>query len=216
MLNVETIPVTEFGQNCRILWCSETKECVILDPGGEAEKVLARVAKLGVTPKQIWLTHSHLDHCAGVPGILETLPLALVGHPAEKMLRQNVASLALMYGMNPSDWPNCPEPTIEVVGGEELCVGNCVCSVLFTPGHSPGHVSFYFAKDGVLASGDVLFNGSIGRTDLPGGDMNTLVQSIRQKLFTLPGATRVLCGHGEDTTIAEEQISNPFVGKRAS
>ena len=121
-----------------------------------------------------------------------------------------------MYGMDPADWPNCPEPSIEVVGGEEVCVGNCKAQVLFTPGHSPGHVSFYFPQDSILASGDVLFKGSIGRTDLPGGEMKTLVQSIHTKIFTLPGNTRVLCGHGEDTTIAEEQISNPFVGKRAS
>lgn len=216
MLHVETIPVTEFGQNCRILWCSETKECVIVDPGGEADKILARIDKLGVTPKQIWLTHSHLDHCAGVAPLMKKRTVALVGHPAEKMLRNNVGSVAQMYGMDPADWPNCPEPSIEVVGGEEVCVGNCKAQVLFTPGHSPGHVSFYFAQDSILASGDVLFKGSIGRTDLPGGEMKTLVQSIHAKIFTLPGNTRVLCGHGEDTTIAEEQISNPFVGKRAS
>jgi hydroxyacylglutathione hydrolase len=216
MLHVDTIPVTEFGQNCRILWCSETKECVIVDPGGEAEKILGRVEKLGVSPKQIWLTHSHLDHCAAVAPLMKKLSVALVGHPAEKMLRNNVGSFAQMYGMDPSEWPNCPEPSIEVVGGEEVCVGNCKAQVLFTPGHSPGHVSFYFPQDSILASGDVLFKGSIGRTDLPGGDMKTLVHSIHSKIFTLPGNTRVLCGHGEDTTIAEEQISNPFVGKRAS
>ncbi len=188
----------------------------MVDPGGESDKIAARIEKLGVNPKQVWLTHSHLDHCAGVGPLLKRFPVALLGHPGEKMLRANVTSIAVMYGMNPTEWLNCPEPTIEVVGGEEVCVGNCKAKVLFTPGHSPGHVSFYFAEDGVLASGDVLFKGSIGRTDLPGGDMKTLVQSINSKLFTLPGSTRVLCGHGDDTTIGEEQISNPFVGKRAS
>lgn len=216
MLNVETIPVTEFAQNARVLWCSETKECVVVDPGGDSEEIIDRIEKLGVSPKQIWLTHSHLDHCAGVAPLLKRFPVALLAHPNGKMMRANVGSIAQMYGMNPTDWPNCPEPTIEVVGGEEVCVGNCKAKVLFTPGHSPDHVSFYFAEDGVIASGDVLFKSSIGRTDLPGGEMKTLVQSIHTKLFTLPGSTRVLCGHGEDTTIAEEQVSNPFVGKRAS
>jgi hydroxyacylglutathione hydrolase len=202
MLNVETIPVTEFGQNSRILWCSETKQGVIVDPGGDAEKILATAQRLGVTISAVWLTHSHLDHCGGVQPILDALKVPLV--------RNNVKSIAQMYGMSPAEWYNCPEPTVEVRGGESLSIGNSSCVVLFTPGHSPGHVSYYFERDGIVASGDVLFAGSIGRTDLPGGDTKTLLDAIRREIFTLPAETRVLTGHGPDTTVGEEKASNPF------
>lgn len=211
MLKVETVPVTEFAQNSRILWCSETKEGVIVDPGGDAEKILATVKRLGVKITQIWLTHSHLDHCGGVEPLLADLKVPLVAHPEERMMRSNVKAIAQMYGMSPRDWHNCPEPDKEVRGGEKLAVGNRQCEVLFTPGHSPGHVSFYFPQDNVVASGDVLFAGSIGRTDLPGGDMKTLLESIRQRIFTLPPTTRVLTGHGPDTTVEEEVATNPFL-----
>ncbi len=216
MLNVETIPVTEFGQNSRILWCSDTKEAVIVDPGGEGEKILAMAKDLGVSVKAVWLTHSHLDHCGGVAPILDALnvhgglKVSLVGHPEERMMRNNVKSIAQMYGMSPAEWYNCPEPSVTVQGGETLSVGNSSCVVLFTPGHSPGHVSYYFERDQIVASGDVLFAGSIGRTDLPGGDTKTLLNAIRREIFTLPPTTRVLTGHGPDTTVGEEKASNPF------
>ena len=211
MLQVETIPVTEFAQNARILWCSDTKQGVIVDPGGESAKILGVAKRLGVTITQVWLTHSHLDHCGGVEPLLNELQVPLVANPEEKMMRSNVKAIAQMYGMSPSEWHNSPEPQIAVRGGEELKIGNSPCKVLFTPGHSPGHVSFYFPKDAIVASGDVLFAGSIGRTDLPGGDMKTLLEVIRRELFTLPGDTRVLTGHGPDTNIAEEIASNPFL-----
>lgn len=211
MLKIETIPVTEFAQNARVLWCSDTKEGVVVDPGGDIEKILAVVRRLGIKVSQVWLTHSHLDHCGGVEPLLKELKVPLVANPEERMMRSNVKSIAQMYGMSPSEWHNCPEPDIEIRGGEELKVGNSSCKVLFTPGHSPGHVSFYFAKDGVLASGDVLFAGSIGRTDLPGGDMKTLLAVIRKEIFTLPGSTKVLTGHGPDTTVEEEKSTNPFL-----
>ena len=210
MLNVETIPVTEFGQNCRILWCSETKDAVVVDPGGDSEKIVAAAKRLGVSINAIWLTHSHLDHCGGVAPLLESLNVPLVANPEERMMRSNVKSIAQMYGMSPAEWHNCPEPTVNVRGGESLSVGNSSCVVLFTPGHSPGHVSFYFERDRIVASGDVLFAGSIGRTDLPGGDTKTLLDAIRREIFTLPPETRVLTGHGPDTTVGEEKASNPF------
>ena len=210
MLNVETIPVTEFGQNARILWCSETKDAVIIDPGGDADKILAGVNRLGVTVKAVWLTHSHLDHCGGVAPLLEAINVPLVANPEERMMRTNVKSIALMYGMSPDEWHNCPEPTVTIRGGETLSIGNSSCVVLFTPGHSPGHVSYYFEKERRVASGDVLFAGSIGRTDLPGGDSKTLLAAIRREIFTLPAETRVLTGHGPGTTVGEEKASNPF------
>jgi hydroxyacylglutathione hydrolase len=211
MLNVETVPVTEFFQNARILWCDTTRKGVIVDPGGEPQKILQAVTRLNISITEIWLTHSHLDHCGGVAPLIEALKVPLVAHPAEEMLRKNVKSVAQMYGMPTDEWYNAPEPDVRVTGGETLSVGAFKAKVLFTPGHSPGHVSFYFAEAGIVLGGDTLFAGSIGRTDLPGGDMQTLLGSIRSQLLPLPPTTRVLSGHGEDTTIGEEMAANPFL-----
>jgi glyoxylase-like metal-dependent hydrolase (beta-lactamase superfamily II) len=116
-----------------------------------------------------------------------------------------------MYGLPASEWFDCPEPSIAIRGGEVLSLGNLRAEVLFTPGHSPGHVSFYFRSEKVLISGDTLFSGSIGRTDLPGGDHRTLIASIRENILTLDDEVRVLSGHGDDTTVGIERRSNPFL-----
>ena len=217
MLKIETIPVTEFDQNARIVWSESSSEGVVVDPGGEPQKILGVAKALGVKLTQVWLTHSHLDHCGAVQPIVDELKIPVVAHPAEKMLRANVQSIAQMYGMPEGDLKNCPEPDLVVRGGETLRVGSHEAVVLFTPGHSPGHVSFFFKADGIVVSGDTLFAGSIGRTDLPGGDTDlpggdteTLLKSIREELFSLPPETRVLSGHGPDTTIGHEARTNPF------
>jgi glyoxylase-like metal-dependent hydrolase (beta-lactamase superfamily II) len=215
MLSITTIPVTVFAQNARIVACTTTKECVIVDPGGDADEIVKQVSKLGLSCKAIWLTHSHLDHCAGVAPLLEHYKVPLFGHKNEAQMRATVSTIAMMYGLPPAEWPNCPEPTDFLSGGETVRVGECAAKVLFTPGHSPGSVSFYFESDGVLLGGDVLFQGSIGRTDLPGGDHNQLIATIRRELFVLPDDTRVLSGHGEDTTIGIERFSNPYCAERA-
>jgi hydroxyacylglutathione hydrolase len=211
MVEVITIPVTVFGQNARILWCSETKDAVIVDPGGDCDLIEDACSASGVKVTGIWLTHSHLDHCAGVSALLRTYTVPLLAHPDEKMLRERIPDIARMYGLPAEEWPACPEPTQPIRGGEDLAIGDVRVKVLFTPGHSPGHVSFYFPEDGVVVSGDALFRGSIGRTDLPGGDHAQLISSIRSQLLRLPEGTRVLSGHGEDTTIGEERTSNPFL-----
>ena len=174
MLEVLTIPVTVFGQNARVLWCSETKKGVVVDPGGDAELLAQACSSNGIEVQEIWLTHSHLDHCAGVASLLVKYSVPLVAHPNEKMLREKIPDIAQMYGLPREDWPRCPEPDRVISGGEELWVGQVKAKVLFTPGHSPGHVSFYFPADRVLVSGDVLFQGSIGRTDLPGHPSRSL------------------------------------------
>jgi hydroxyacylglutathione hydrolase len=211
MLKIETIPVTDFMQNARVVWDSGTKQGVIVDPGGDAEEILAVVDREGLSIKEIWLTHSHLDHCGAVAPLMKRLSCALVAHPEEAMMRSGVQAIASMYGLPQSKWHNCPEPTTCVTGGEALTVGPYQASVLFTPGHSPGHVSFYFSNENTLLSGDALFAGSIGRTDLPGGNHRELISSIKERILCLPDETRVLSGHGEDTTVGRERKSNPFL-----
>lgn len=210
MLIIHTIIVTPFMQNARILVDSETNQGVIVDPGGDSDRILTEFRKTGAVYKGIWLTHSHLDHCGGVKRIMEKLEGDLWGHPDEAMMRASVTMVAQMYGM-PSDLlDDCPEPNHFISGGENIKLGNLEFNVLHTPGHSPGHLSFYCAKEKVVISGDVLFSGSIGRTDLPGGDHKTLIRIVREKLFTLPSDTKVLSGHGSDTTIGNELRTNPF------
>jgi hydroxyacylglutathione hydrolase len=211
MLKIETVQVTEFMQNARVVWDSETHDGVIVDPGGDAEKIMSVVRREKVKVREVWLTHSHLDHCGGVAPLLRELGCALVAHPEESMMRQGVQTIAAMYGLPPGDWHNCPEPSVVVSGGESLAVGSHTAQVLFTPGHSPGHVSFYFSKENTLLSGDVLFYGSIGRTDLPGGNHRELISSIKERILPLPDDTKVLSGHGEDTTVGRERASNPFL-----
>jgi hydroxyacylglutathione hydrolase len=217
MLQIHTEPVTPFDQNARILSCSESKEAVVIDPGGDADIIISAIKDQGLTCKAVWLTHSHLDHCGAVAPILKEFQVPLYGHPFEKDLRQAVLTIVGLYGLPPYGWENCPEPTTYITGGEELVLGKLKAKVLFTPGHSPGHLSFHFEDQKVVVSGDALFAGSIGRTDLPGGDHDTLIKSIEEKLLTLPDDTRVLSGHGEDTTIGAERKSNPFlsgIGRR--
>jgi hydroxyacylglutathione hydrolase len=210
MLKIETIHVTPFPQNARIIWDSDSRDAVIIDPGGDAEKILERVRALGLAVSAIWLTHSHLDHCGGVLPLLKQLNVPLFGHPAEAEFRATVVGIAQMYGLPASEWHNCPEPSNYISGGETLSVGAFKATVLFTPGHSPGHVSFHFATEKVLVSGDTLFAGSIGRTDLPGGNHGELLHSIRSQIFTLDPETQVMSGHGDDTTVGVEKSTNPF------
>jgi hydroxyacylglutathione hydrolase len=211
MLKIATIVVTPFAQNCRVVWCSETQEGVVVDPGGEVDEILRVVEDNRVLVRAIWLTHAHLDHCAGVAPLLEKVSVPLFAHADEKTLRGSVSTIARMYGLPASEWLNCPEPDILLRGGEVVAVGNQEAEVRFAPGHSPGHVVFYFESQKIVLAGDTLFAGSIGRTDLPGGNHSQLLTSVREALMTLPDETEVLSGHGEDTTIGRERRSNPFL-----
>lgn len=211
MLEVKTVTVTGFQQNCRIAICTEKKEAVIVDPGGDAPQILKALEKSGATLAGVWLTHSHLDHCGGVAEILRKYPVELWAHPGEKFFRQRVTEICAMYGMPSEGMENCPEPQHLISGGETLSVGNLSFAVLFTPGHSPGHVCFHHSESRTLLAGDTLFAGSIGRTDLPGGNGRQLLDSIESAILSLPDDTKVLPGHGPDTTVGVEREGNPFL-----
>lgn len=212
MLEIITIPVTPFVQNCRLLIDSQVGPgCVLVDPGGDAELILSEIANRQLTLESIWLTHSHLDHCGAVSEILKHGRVDLMAHPDEEILRSKVEDLCTMYGIAGAKMKNCPEPTVYLKGEETLTFAGHFFRVLFTPGHSPGHLCFYCKESADLIAGDTLFQGSIGRTDLPGGDHRQLINSIRSEILSLPDQTKVLPGHGPDTTVGVEKRSNPFL-----
>lgn len=211
-LEIITLEVTAFSQNCRILYDSEESTCIVIDPGGDSEKITNKISKLNRKISEIWLTHSHLDHCGGVRDLLKKNEgIKLLGSIIEKELRQRVEDICKMYGLIGSDLKNCPEPDQYIEGGEKLKIGKFSFDVLSTPGHSPGHLSFYCADANIILAGDTVFYRSIGRTDLPGGDHKTLISNIKKKVLSLPPETRILSGHGPETTVGEEMRSNPFL-----
>ena len=211
MIRVVEIEVTPFAQLARLLIDEHSKDAVIVDPGGDSEKILAAIAREGVHCRGMWVTHSHLDHCGGVAALKRRLGLPLCAHAAEREMRGSVESYAELFGIGGCGLENCPEPDTLLCGGEELAVGASTFKVLFAPGHSPGHLCFYSAQDRMLLAGDVIFAGSIGRTDLPGGSMEVLLASIRETILTLPDETRIYPGHGPSTTVGREKVSNPFL-----
>jgi hydroxyacylglutathione hydrolase len=211
MLEIKTLPVTELQQNCRILWKQGTTQALVVDPGGDAPLISSFLKSQGLVCEQIWLTHSHFDHCGGVARLMSEGVKILYGHIIEREFRQRVEDILTLYGISSKDMKNSPEPTHYIKGGETLEFQSVEFKVLFTPGHSPGHLCFYAPSENVLLAGDTLFNGSIGRTDLPGGDYKTLINSIVEKILILPDDTKVLSGHGPDTTIGHERKNNPFL-----
>lgn len=204
---VKQLPVGAIGTNCYIVGCEETKEGVIIDPGDEAERILAEVKAAGLAIKYVLNTHAHFDHILANGPVVKATGAPLALHPLDlPLLRQKGG--AEFFGLQA---PASPEPDIALAEGDTLSFGTHVFQVLFTPGHTPGHVSFYEARAGIIFDGDVLFAGGIGRTDLPGGDYETLMNSIAEKLMVLPDETIVCSGHGEVTTIGREREGNPWL-----
>ena len=192
--------------NCFILGCEETKKAAVIDPGDETDKILRTLADEGLTVEQIINTHCHFDHAGGNKKMRDVTGAPLVIHALEIPVLNNLAASASRWGLSADD---SPVPDRMVADGDTISFGNITLKVIHTPGHSPGGISLY--TNDCLFVGDTLFAGSIGRTDFPGGDHQTLLTSIREKLFPLGDDVRVYTGHGPETTIGTEKRTNPFV-----
>jgi hydroxyacylglutathione hydrolase len=210
-LEFHVIPVTAFQQNCSLLICSESRAAVLIDPGGDLELIEAQLEALGAELKEIWLTHGHLDHAGASRTLADRCKVPLIGpHEADRFWLQRLEAQAQNYGL--PAYANF-EPDRWLTEQDTLKLGEYEFQVIHCPGHTPGHVVFYQKEEGLLIAGDVLFAGSIGRTDFPMSCHEDLVTAIKTKLFTLPEAVCVAPGHGPTTTIGREKKSNPYVGK---
>ncbi|MGI3125883.1 MBL fold metallo-hydrolase [Nitratireductor sp. PBL-C9] len=209
-LRAGVIPVTPFQQNCTILFDEETKVGVVVDPGGEVDRIRAAIEENGIAVEAIWLTHGHIDHAGGAMDLKEALGVPLIGpHEDDRDLLSNLENQARMFGLDQSVRNVTPDRYLNE--GETVSFGDHVFEVFHCPGHAPGHVVF-FNRDARFAHvGDVLFNGSIGRTDLPGGDHDALIRSIKDKLLPLGDDIGFLCGHGPGGRFGDERRSNPFL-----
>ena len=211
MLEIVSFILGPVQTNAYLVADSETKEAVVIDPAWDGDIILAEAQKRGWRIGHLWYTHAHFDHIGGAGAIADALnPLPLVAlHPNDHVLWRAGGGGALFgFDIDPG-----PEPTIDFVHGQILKLGSYEFEVRFTPGHTTGHCVLYVPSEKVCFCGDLIFNGSVGRTDLPGGDWNALVKSIQEQIFTMPDETRLLSGHGPETTVGEEKRSNPFVGK---
>lgn len=207
MLEIYEVPVTPFMQNCTLLVCSETKKAAVCDCG-DAGPVIRAAEQLGVTIEKVIATHGHLDHIGGTAELKEALGIPFHFPRGDDYLREGLVQQAMMYGFPPVE---IPEVDFDLIAGEPMVIGNVSLEVLFCPGHTKGHVVFFDPVGKQAIAGDVLFQGGIGRSDLPGGNEAQLFESIRTQLYTLPPETVVHCGHGPTTTIGREAVSNPFV-----
>ena len=208
-MEISTFTGPGFGENAYLLVCEETRSCAAVDPGGGAGELIRAIESEGLILEAVFLTHAHLDHVEGVRAVREAFPdVPIWLHPDDLPLYRGVQRQAAMFGLSAEAQP---EPTDEIVPGEPLRFGSCELEVRFTPGHAPGHVILVSPDDGFAVVGDVVFQGSIGRSDLPGGDMQTLMRSIREHVLTLPDETTLYPGHGPPTTVGQERTTNPFL-----
>lgn len=211
MITVEKFMVNPLGENSYIL-SDESGECIFIDPGfyyeEEYNEVRTYIAEKKLNPVKIINTHCHFDHIMGVEFIRKEYNVPFYGHAEDAFLIERSMSQAQMFGMEMGTVGPLDQLLNE---GEKVQFGNSELEIIHVPGHSPGHLVFYSPKDKFIIAGDVLFYGSIGRTDLPGGDYNTLISGIKNKLFILPDDTKVYSGHGPETTLGFEKSSNPFL-----
>ena len=210
MLEIVPFTLGPAQTNAYLVADSETKDAAVIDPAWDGHVILDAARKRGWRIAHLWYTHAHFDHIGGAGAIADALnPLPLVAlHPNDHVLwRAGGGGAFFGFDIDPG-----PEPTIDFYQGQILRLGNVEFEVRFTPGHTPGHCILYVQASGVCFCGDVIFAGSVGRTDLPGGNWEQLERSIKTQVFTLPDETRLLSGHGPETTVGEEKVSNPFVG----
>lgn len=209
MLRYQTLPVTPFQQNCSLVWCDQTLDAAVIDPGGDLPRIRDAAAQLKLTLQQILLTHAHIDHAGGAGMLAREMKLPIVGpHPGDQMWIDGLAQQAQMFGFAPAE-PFVPTRWLH--DGDTVSVGQSTLAVRHCPGHTPGHVVFYSAQAQRAFVGDVLFAGSIGRTDLPGGDHDTLIGSITQRLWPMGDDTVFIPGHGPESSFGRERRSNPYV-----
>jgi hydroxyacylglutathione hydrolase len=209
MLKYQIIPVTSYQQNCSLLWCDQTCEAVLVDPGGETDRLLNAVKENKLNLKSIWLTHGHLDHMGATKELVDKTGIDVIGpHVADHFLIKLIDKQCEMFGFplvegfEPDSW---------LKEGDNLQLGNESFNVLHTPGHTPGHIILVHQASKMLWVGDVIFNHSIGRTDFPGGNRADLIHSIKSKLLTLDEGYSFVPGHGPNSTIGEEKRNNPFL-----
>ena len=205
-MNVVPIPNGQFMENCYLVVDEASGECAIIDPGEDAGLIARTLAGARVRPVAIWLTHAHIDHVLGVPQLKQATGVRVYLHPADRALYDRAADQAAAFGMRAD---RLPPPDHPFAHGDVVRVGALAFTVRHTPGHSTGSVSL--VGEGAVFPGDVLFQGSIGRTDLPGGDFDTLIRSIERELLSLPDDTIVYSGPGPETTVGRERRANPFL-----
>ena len=211
-MELRQITFNPFQENTFILW-DKTKECIIIDPGcyekNEKEYLSNFIESNNLNPVKLINTHCHIDHILGNKFVSEKWKIDLYMNKKDLPLLKGAGDIAKMYGFE--NYKGSPYPKYFLEEGDVLKFGNSKLSILFTPGHAPGHICLLNKEENFVVSGDVLFNGGIGRTDLPGGDYDTLINSIKTKLLCLQDDTEVFCGHGPSTSIGKERLDNPFL-----
>ena len=209
MFHRQTLPVTAFEQNCSLVWCDETKDAALIDPGGDIDELLAAVKAKGLNLRALWLTHAHIDHAGATGTLARTLDLPIIGpHPGDQFWIDALPQQSQMFGF-PQAEPFAPTRWLK--DGDEVQIGRHTLQVLHCPGHTPGHVVFYEPGTRHAFVGDVLFAGSIGRTDFPGGNHADLINAIKGKLLPLGDHVTFTPGHGPESTFGEERVGNPYL-----
>jgi hydroxyacylglutathione hydrolase len=203
------IPVTGFQQNCTIVACEKTGKAAVVDPGGDIERILDTIKKLDLTLEKILITHAHIDHAGAVGQLAREATLAIEGPQQEDQFWIDMLpEQSRMFGFPAAE---TFQPDRWLAQDDTVTIGEETLEVRYCPGHTPGHIIFYHPQNKMAIVGDVIFKGSIGRTDFPRGDHQTLINSIHQQIFTLDDDVQLITGHGPMTTVGEERINNPFV-----
>ena len=210
MLQYQTIPVTAFQQNCSLVWCDQTLDAAVIDPGGDLEAIEWEVERLGLHLQAIWLTHAHIDHAGGTAELARKHALDIVGpHEGDRFWIAGLPQQSAMFGFPPAE---VFEPTRWLHDGDTVQIGQETLQVRHCPGHTPGHVVFHAPQIDRCFVGDVLFAGSIGRTDFPQGNHQQLIDSIVQRLWPMGDQTVFIPGHGPESSFRRERKTNPYVG----